>query len=244
MKRRIGTLILGIVLAATLVGCGSTGSTGQSSPASSASGTSASDRAGSSSASENSRPAADGKSIVVYFSYADNTDIDKVHSDQYDALTSASITEKGGKRYGNNTLIAQWISEETGAEVYSIHTKEKYTSDYDKVTDIGRDERDAGKDVELENGVISNLDQYQNVYLVYPIWWFELPMAVQSFLHQNDLSGKNIYPVVTSGGSGESDTLKQIREAAPDAHVSSDILEIYQDDVGSSESTVKKWADK
>ena len=57
------------------------------------------------------------------------------------------------------------------------------------------------------------------VFLGYPNWWGDLPMAVYSFLDETDLSGKTIVPFVTSGGSGFSDTVSAIESLEPDAAV-------------------------
>ena len=182
----------------------------------------------------------DGKSIVIYFSYADNTDIKDVHSEDYDDLSSASITMVGGERQGNNKVIADMVAEETKADIFSIVMEDKYTSDYDKVADIGKKENDDNIRPKLSSK-LDNLNEYQNVYFVYPIWWYDFPMAVKSFFEEYDFAGKNIYPIFTSGGSGESGTVDQIKEYEPKATVYETPLEVYQRDVANAHDDVKKW---
>lgn len=57
------------------------------------------------------------------------------------------------------------------------------------------------------------------VFLVYPIWWYKMPMALYSLLEQVDFSGKNIVPVVGHGGSRLGGTDKDIQQLQPQANV-------------------------
>ena len=67
-----------------------------------------------------------------------------------------------------------------------------------------------------------------------------MPMAVYSFLEEYDLQGKTIIPFCTSGGSGFSNAMEEIRRLQPDAAVLEG-LPIYQDDVRDSAGAVKAW---
>ena len=64
-----------------------------------------------------------------------------------------------------------------------------------------------------------NLDQYDTIYVGYPIWWFNAPMAIGSFLESYDLSGKSIVPFCTSQDNGIDVSMDYIRKNAKNAEV-------------------------
>ena len=110
------------------------------------------------------------------------------------------------------------IAEATGADLFSIRTAEAYPATYDETVDQGLEEQNANARPALA-ARLENPEQYDVVFLGYPNWWGDLPMAVYSFLEETDLSGKTIVPFVTSGGSGFSDTVSAIESLEPDAAV-------------------------
>lgn len=184
------------------------------------------------------------KTLIAYFSYFDNTESEKITTKKYaDAISSASVTIVDGNRIGNNDIVADILKDQTGADVFSILTAEQYSPDYDG----GFVEQ---AQVDLKNQVkpalashISNLDQYDTVIVLFPTWWYDMPMALYSFFDEYDFSGKTIAPVATSGGSGLVDTVDSIKKLEPNATVTEG-LEIYQTDVVDSGSTISDWLKK
>ena len=83
---------------------------------------------------------------------------------------------------------------------------------------------------------VSNLEQYDTVFLGYPNWWYGAPMALLSFLEQNDLSGKDVYLFCSHGTGGLAGSVEQIVEAAPDAVISDNIFDCYEVEAASSEA--------
>ena len=110
------------------------------------------------------------------------------------------------------------IAESTGAELFSIQTVEKYPASYDETVDQGQQERNADVRPELTT-LPENLDAYDVIFLGFPNWWGDMPMAMYSFLEQVDLSGKTIVPFVTSGGSGFGKTVDGLRGSAKGAEI-------------------------
>ena len=82
---------------------------------------------------------------------------------------------------------------------------------------------------------VENLDQYDTVFLGYPNWWYGVPMALLSFLEQNDLSGKQVYLFCSHGTGGLADSVELITEAAPEAVISDQIFDCYEEDASSSQ---------
>ena len=138
--------------------------------------------------------------LVAYFSWADNAVIDG----EVDAVASPSVTAPG-----NVQQLAQWVSERTGGDLFSIQVTEPYSSDWDACLERANQERAEDARPELTASV-EQLERYDTVFLGYPNWWGDMPMAVYSFLEEYDLSGKTIVPFVTSGGSSVQDARSDV----------------------------------
>lgn len=152
--------------------------------------------------------------LIAYFAYGENAPL----ADGVDASTSASIQYRDDKLTGNTGLVAGMIADATGGDLFSILTVEQYPGSYDDTIDVGQEEKRADARPELSSH-IEDLDHYDTIFLGFPNWWGDMPMAVYSFLDEYDFSGKTIVPFVTSGGSGFSNTIRAIESAEPDATV-------------------------
>ena len=176
----------------------------------------------------------DSNILIVYFSRVGNTDF----LDDIDAVTSASLLKDGDKLYGNTQYVAAMIQQRTGGDLFLIETEEKYPSVYEQIDEQGGEEHRNRVRPKLASHVDS-MDDYSVIFLGYPIWYYDLPMAVYSFLEEYDLSGKTIIPFVTSGASGFTGTLTTIQGLQPNADVRtggfdvkhSKVAEVKQEDV-------------
>lgn len=154
--------------------------------------------------------------LVVYFSRAENIVFDV----DVDAVTSASINLDGaGNPIENMRLLAEYISEETGAEIFSIQTVEMYPSGYRDTTDLATEEKNENARPALSTH-LENMDDYDVIYLGFPNWWGTLPMPVVSFLEEYDFTGKTIIPFASYEGSGLGSGVSMIKELCPEAEVS------------------------
>lgn len=187
--------------------------------------------------SENSEPEENtGNGILIaYFAYGENAPLE----DGVDASASASIQYRGDMLTGNTGLVAGMIADATGGELFPILTTEQYPDNYNDTIDIGQAEKIANARPELSSH-IDNLDSYDTVFLGFPNWWGDMPMAVYSFLDEYDFSGKAIVPFVTSGGSGFSNTIRAIENAEPDAAVL-ESLSIRDNRSPQAEDDVADW---
>lgn len=173
--------------------------------------------------------------LVVYFAYAENAAL----AEDVDVSSSASIQRQNGTLTGNTGLVASMIAETAGADLFSLHTVEQYPDTYSATVDQGQQERTDGVRPEL-TALPENLAEYDVIFLGYPSWWSDMPMAVYSFLDAVDLSGKTIAPFVTSGGSGLAGTVGTIEELEPDAVVQSG-LAIRDSDAAGAQEQVNAW---
>ncbi len=119
---------------------------------------------------------------------------------------------------GTTQRIAEIIGRLTGADVIKLETVLPYPSDYNMLMDMAQKEKISGARPELKTN-IKNLAYYDTVYIGYPIWLETMPMAMFTFIENNDLSGKTIIPFCTHMGSGLGSSVKDIKAALPDSDV-------------------------
>lgn len=184
---------------------------------------------------ESSEAAAQSSLLVAYFSYAENAAL----PDDVDASASASIQPWNGTLTGNTGVVADMIAQATGADLFSIRTVEQYPDTYDATIDQGQQEQSDGARPELATH-LENLDSYDTIFLGFPNWWGDMPMAVYTFLDEVDLSGKTVIPFVTSGGSGFSNTISTIQQMEPQATVQEG-LSISGSSATGAQQQVESW---
>ena len=105
------------------------------------------------------------KILIAYFTWAENTVAADLSPVDIDATTSASVLAPG-----HVAQMASWIQSETGGDLFSIVTEESYSSDYDECLDRAADEKADEARPALTN-TVSNMADYDVVFLVYPDWW-------------------------------------------------------------------------
>lgn len=156
----------------------------------------------------------DKKTLVAYFTRVGNTDF----PDGTDASSSASLMKNGNQLIGNTEYIADVIVDVTKGDKFLIQTQAKYSADYDELVDQQKEEKTEQSRPALQSHV-ENFSEYDVIYLGFPNWWYGMPMPVYSFLEEYDFSGKTIIPFNTSGGSGFSDAVEEIKKLSPNATV-------------------------
>ncbi|MFQ7291905.1 MAG: flavodoxin [Monoglobales bacterium] len=119
---------------------------------------------------------------------------------------------------GNTAVIAEYIESMVDADVFEIQAVDSYPESYDETLTRVNRERDNNERPQFV-GEIQNIDQYDIVFLGYPIWYGGLPMILYTFLEKYDMSGKTIIPFSTHGGSGWGSTLSELGELCPDAEL-------------------------
>ena len=140
---------------------------------------------------------------------------------------------------GNTEAVANFIHDAVGGDIVKLETEEPYTDNYNDLLDIAQEEQRENARPLLSTQ-IDNIEDYDTIFLGYPIWWGDMPMALYTFLDEYDLSGKTIAPFVTSGGSGLSGTPSDIEDEESNATVTEG-LSIRDDNVESSQSEVNEW---
>ena len=174
--------------------------------------------------------------LIVYFSVPEDVDITGV-----DAVAGASVVVKDGEKLGNTEYVAGLIQQTIGGDLFRIETTEPYPLDHDPLVDQAAEEQSDDFRPELATHV-ENFGQYEYVFVGYPNWWADLPMAVYSFLEEYDFRDKTIIPFITQGGSRASKTVETISRIQPDALVMGNELVLSRGEVAESEDTIVDWA--
>lgn len=159
--------------------------------------------------------------IVIFFSHA---------GDNYNV---------GNIEVGNTKIVADYISDITGADQFELVIHKYDGMAYKPLCDLAKVEQQNGELPEFE-GKLENLDQYTTVFIGGPVWWGTYPQVMFTFFKQYDLSGKTIIPFTTHEGSGLGRCVEDVKAAYPNATVT-DGFEMYGHDVRSGRATVEQW---
>ena len=119
---------------------------------------------------------------------------------------------------GTTQQVAEEIANLTGADLFRIVEKNPYPSIYRECTELASREVAENARPEILNR-IDNFSEYDTIFLGYPIWWYNAPMIIDTFLESYDFAGKKIIPFCTSGGSPIGVSMDKIRLHCPDSEV-------------------------
>ena len=121
---------------------------------------------------------------------------------------------------GHTKALAEKVAVATGGTLFEIQPENPYTEeDLDGWNDSARGTRES-KDRTTRPGIenrVKDFEQYDTIYLGFPIWWYTAPTIVNTFLEQYDTTDKVIIPFATSGGSPIGETEKDLIVSAPKA---------------------------
>ncbi len=175
-----------------------------------------------------------GNVLVAYFSWADNA----VFNDNVDAVTSPSVVSPG-----NVEELAAWVQEETGADLFPIQVTEPYSSDWDECLERANEERREQDRPQLAQS-LENFDDYDVVFLGYPNWWYGVPMAILTFLEEYDFTDKQVYLFCSHGTGGLAESVEIITRTIPDANISDNVFDCYEEDAHNSQEDIQNWVNE
>lgn len=172
-----------------------------------------------------------GKILIAYFSRADEN------------YQVGYITK------GNTQIIAEAVAKATGGDMYRIETETPYPKEYKATTDIAKREQSENARPKLKNAP-PDIGPYEVIFLGYPNWWGDMPMALYTFLESyvpGAFSGKRIIPFCTAAGSGLSGTVETIGKICSGATVNNAFTMLgteAQAFSGSAQAKVRDWLGK
>lgn len=147
----------------------------------------------------------DSKILVVYFSRT---------GENYNV---------GNVEVGNTAMVASYIKDYLKADSFEIIPVNKYPDKYQECLDQATKEKNENARPEIQNK-ITNFDQYDTIFVGYPIWWGNLPMIMHTFFESYDFNGKKVIPFNTHEGSGDAGTYSTVQKDLPKANVTTDGL--------------------
>lgn len=221
------SLLLALAMALSLAACGSSGtqentseppasvsgSTGEETPAPTGTEMPAEEPAEEPAESETSTTGDSSSVLITYFSWS-----------------------------GNTEQVAQIIQQETGGDLFEIAPATAYTDDYNELLDIAQQEQSDDARPELA-GQVENWEQYDTIFVGYPNWWSDAPMAVYTFVESYDWSGKTLVPFNTSASSGFGRSLSGLEESASGASILEGIS-FTECTLGDAQGEVAAWLDE
>lgn len=157
-----------------------------------------------------------------------------------DAKEDSTVTING-EALGNTQYVANLIQEHTGADIFRIEAIKEYnTSDHQALIDDAKEEQNNNARPEIKNK-IDNFDDYDTIFIGYPIWWSDLPQILYTFLESYDFAGKNVYLFSTNGGSGLAGTVSTITEKLNTAKVSENAFKLNRDNMENAPEEIETW---
>ncbi len=161
------------------------------------------------------------KAIVIFFSHA---------GDNYSV---------GNIEVGNTKIVADYISEITGAAQFEIVTHKYDGMAYTPLIELAKREAQSGELPPYE-GKIPDLSVYDTVFVGGPVWWGTYPQVMFTAFKDMNLDGKTVYPFTTHEGSGLASCVSDVKKAFPKASVQKG-FSIYGHEVRSGKDKVEKW---
>ena len=199
MKRAF-SLLLSLLMAFSLTACGGNGNS-SSSQASSSAPESSTVESTSSASEPSSSPESEAPSEALSSSEVSS------EASAEDTNSGSSVLVVYYSATGNTAQAAQYIADATGGDLFELEPVEPYTDDDLNWTDdnsrVSQEHADESlRDVELVADTVDNWDQYDTVFIGYPIWWGIAAWPVDGFVEANDFTGKTVIPFCTSSSSG------------------------------------------
>ena len=155
-------------------------------------------------------------SVLCVFSVVSAEQAEQSPVEERDVLVvyfSATGTTKG---------VAEKIAALTDADIFEIVPAEPYTS-----ADLNWNDRNSRTSVETDDpscrpeidGEPVDLEGYSTIFIGYPIWWYTHPRIIETFFDKAELKGKTVHLFATSGGSGITDSMRELKTAYPDVNI-------------------------
>lgn len=143
---------------------------------------------------------------------------------------------------GTTKRVANKLAAATGSDLYEIKPAVPYTN-----ADLNWQNKHSRSSVEMTDPSSrpeladrnANIEDYDRIFLGFPVWWYTAPTIIRSFLESYDFTGKTIILFATSGGSGLGKTAKELVSSCPGAK----IVEGRLFNGNPSESALKQWAE-
>ena len=196
------SVILGIILTACLVACGSS----------------------------NKGTLKDSEQAIISNQEVSDTEEQETSADNQQTDLDADYEQENEEKVavvyfsgtGNTREVANLLAKEANADIFEIIPENMYTAD-----DLNYNDDNCRANQEMNDDsarpAISNdlsvVSEYDVIYLGYPIWWRIAPRIIQTFIENYDISGATLYMFCTSGGSGIESSISDLQKLYPDMNI-------------------------
>jgi flavodoxin len=143
---------------------------------------------------------------------------------------------------GNTEIVAEFIQDAVGGDLFEVDTVERYAEDYYACIDQAKKELNYNARPELRE-YLDSIDGYDNIFVCGPCWWGTFPMAIFSQLERLDFTGKKVMAVMTHEGSGLGSCERDLKKICTGATFGKG-LAVHGADAAKSEGMVAAWAKK
>ena len=143
---------------------------------------------------------------------------------------------------GNTEIIAEYIRDFTGADIFKVEPLNEYPSDYMKCIDIAKKEHNDNARPEPKE-TLNDISAYDTIYIGFPNWWGTMPMVMFTQLEKLDFTNKTVKPFVTHEGSSFGSSQKDLAKLCQGSEIKKG-LSIPGGDVYDAKDKVKQWIDK
>ena len=145
-------------------------------------------------------------------------------------------------RTGSVESIANAIQAQTNGDLYEIIPETPYPAEYNKCTEIAKQEKAQQVHRPLKNPV-PDTSQYDTIFIGAPIWWGTCPSPVSTFLHESSLQHKQVVPFCAHGGGGKGTYFSDVEAACPASSVLQG-FEVYGPNAKTVTKQVQAWIQK
>jgi flavodoxin len=145
-------------------------------------------------------------------------------------------------RTGNTEAVAKQIQTLTNADIFCLETVKAYPEGYQETTEVAKDEKSNNARPEIKEKV-ENIDQYDTVFIGFPIWWGTHPMVIATFIENHNLEDKTIIPFCTHGGGGVGQGFNDMKKLTPKSN-NKEGLSLSGSRANSSKPDIEKWLQK
>lgn len=144
---------------------------------------------------------------------------------------------------GVTAKLAKTLASAVGADLHEILPQQPYTK-----ADLDWMDKNSRSSIEMNDksfrppiaNKVKNMDQYDVIYVGFPIWWYVAPTIINTFLEQYDLTGKKVVPFATSGSSGMGNTNAELKDSCRGAVLE----EGRRFSAGTGADALKKWSEE
>lgn len=161
----------------------------------------------------------DKKSLIIYFSRADEN-------------YAVGVVEKG-----NTEVVAEYIRDITGADMFKVEPLIPYSKDYKTCIEEAK-ERVGNAPIKES---INDISSYEVIYIMSPIYWGTYAPEIETAIKNLDFTGKTIRVVTTHEGSGLGSVVSDVKRLCIGANVLDDALAIQGSTVNNARAKVESW---